>query len=297
MDSLLISKTKMELLKLLTTILKACWRFSVECYQKCQKDELTIIAGHLAFVTLLSFVPFVTVVLGVFSALDVFDDAKHLIENFLFNQFVPNTGAEVQNHIVKFMDNIGKMTGISLAALVVIAVMLLKNIDKELNRIFVTDKRKPFWKDLLIYLLVIVVGPILIGISVAATSAFMALEWIETVAGWLPTNMLNASLPIFFSFLYFLLLYRIVPIRSPSSNVAIVGAIITSLLFELSKYIFSLYISLFPTYQVIYGSLASIPIFFLWVYFNWLIVLFGAEFTCVLDDNLKARRSIINEKQ
>ncbi len=282
---------------MLQTLFKSVWHFIVEFYKKCQKDELTVIAGHLAFVTLLSFVPFVTVVLGVFSALDIFDEAKKLIENFLFNQFVPNTGAEVQSHIVKFMDNIGKMTGISLAALVVIAVMLLKNIDKELNRIFVTDKKKPLWKDLLIYLLVIVVGPILIGISVAATSAFMALEWIETAASWLPTNMLNASLPVVFSFMYFLLLYRIVPIRSPSSNVAIIGAIITALLFELSKYAFSLYISMFPTYQVIYGSLASIPIFFLWVYFNWLIVLFGAEFTCVLDDMFKASKTIMNKKE
>lgn len=287
----------MEFSTRLTDTIKSIWAFVVQVTQKCQKDELTVIAGHLAFVTLLSFVPFITVVLGVFSALDIFEDAKHLIENFLFNQFVPNTGAEVQNHLVQFMDNIGKMTGISLAALVVIAIMLLKNIDKELNRIFVTDKTKPFWKDLLIYLLVIILGPVLIGISVAATSAFMALEWIEQVASWLPTNWLNAALPIMFSFLYFLLLYRVVPIRSPSSNVAIIGAIITSLLFELSKYLFSLYISLFPTYQVIYGSLAAIPIFFLWVYFNWLIVLFGAEFTCVLDDFSKKNKpgSILNK--
>ncbi|MER2492469.1 YihY family inner membrane protein [Catenovulum sediminis] len=256
---------------------------SINFIKKCKKDELTVISGHLAFVTLLSFVPFITVILSIVSAFSFFSEAQVMIENFLFNQFVPEASADVQAHLLRFIENIGNMTGFSTAALVIIALMLLKNVDKELNRIFVTDKKKPLWKDLLIYFLVIILGPVLIGISIAATSAFLAIDWVQNVAAWFPGNTIGALLPVLFSFLYFLLLYRLVPSSPPSSQVAMLGALVTAILFEGCKYLFSWYISAFPTYQVIYGSLAAIPIFFVWIYFNWLVVLIGAEFTCVLE--------------
>ncbi|WP_440906065.1 YihY family inner membrane protein [Catenovulum sp. SX2] len=258
--------------------------FIIRYLKKCQQDEVSIISGNLAFVTLLSFVPFVTVIMSVMSTFGIFEQAQTSIESYLLHHFVPEASAEVQKHLVKFIGNLGNATGLSTAALFVIAVMLLKNIDKELNRIFVTNKKRPFWQDLIIYLMVIILGPVLIGISLLATSAFLANEWIQQVASWFPGNMLNAGIPLVFSFLYFLLLYRLVPAKAPSSQVAMVGAGITAILFEICKYIFSWYISAFPTYQFIYGSLAAIPIFCVWVYFNWLVVLLGAEFTCVLDE-------------
>lgn len=270
------------------TVTKA---FTLRFFEKCKKDELTITSGHLAFVTLLSFVPFVTVILSTLSAFSFFAEAQKMLESFLFDQFVPNAGSEIREHLRNFMQNIGKMTGLSALALVVIALSLLKNIDKELNRIFVTHKVKPLWKDILIYLIVILLGPALIGISLIATSAMLAMDWIQQVASWFPDNSLNALIPMLFSFCYFLILYRIVPAKPPGSKVAVIGALVTALLFEACKYLFSWYIRAFPTYQVIYGSLAAIPIFFLWIYFNWMVVLLGAELTCVLEEfkNLKKK--------
>ncbi|WP_017443848.1 YihY family inner membrane protein [Gayadomonas joobiniege] len=259
-------------------------QFVLRFFEKSKQDELTMTAGHLAFVTLLSFVPFVTVILSTLSTFSFFDEAQRMLESFIFDQFVPNAGTEIREHLQHFMQNIGKMTGLSALALVVIALSLLKNIDKELNRIFVTKKVKPLWQDILIYLIVILLGPALIGLSLIATSALLAMSWLQEVASWFPDKSFNALIPMLFSFFYFLLLYRIVPAKPPSSQVAVIGAVITALLFEACKYLFSWYIRAFPTYQVIYGSLAAIPIFFLWVYFNWMVVLLGAELTCVLDE-------------
>ncbi|KMT65090.1 hypothetical protein XM47_10990 [Catenovulum maritimum] len=263
--------------------MKPSLNFIKQLFAKCQEDELTIISGHLTYVTLLSFIPFVTVILGIFGSFDFFDSAQKTMEGFLFDHFVPNAGQEITQHLNRFIDNVSEMKGLSLAALLFVAMMLLKNVDKELNKIFKGKKLKPFWQDLLTYLLVIIVGPLLIGISLAATSAFLALEWINQAASWLPTEYFTVTLPLLFSFLYFLLLYRIVPTAPPSNTAAILGALMTSIFFELIKYLFGWYINAFPTYQVIYGSLAAIPIFFLWVYVSWLVVLFGAELTCIMD--------------
>lgn len=253
---------------------------------KCRLDEINLVAGYLSFICLLSFVPFITVCLSVFSAFPIFSDAQSRVEDFIFANFLPNSGAEIQLHLQSFIDNAKQMSTFGLIALFIIVLMLLKTIDGELNRIFSAKRKRPIWKAALIYLAVIVGGPIFIGASLIATTAFLTLDWIASVFSWFPVDVFSAFLPLLFSFSYFWLLYRFVPLNRPATTAAVVGALCTSLLFEASKYGFSWYLSILPTYELLYGSLAVVPILCLWIYLAWWLVLLGAELTSVLSDKL-----------
>jgi membrane protein len=176
------------------------------------------------------------------------------------------------------------MTAVGIGALVVVALMLIHNIDKTINRIFRIKKRPRLIISFSIYWMVLTFGPILLGASIAVSSYILSLS--SLAEGYTPglSSVLLALTPYLFSILAFFLLYLVVPNTKVQYRHALVGAAMASLLFELLKEGFGLYITHFPSYQAIYGALALVPILFLWIYLVWLVVLLGAELTALLQE-------------
>lgn len=249
----------------------------------CRDDQITVVAGYLAFVSLLSLVPLVSVTFSILKAFPVFESFKLSIETFVFNNFVPTSGDQIQQYINGFVDNASKMTAIGIVVLVLVALQLISSIDKTLNKIWNTRRTRPKVFSLAIYWMVLSLGPIFIGASLGLTS------YIVTLATMVDSYTLGVSvffiklLPFVISSAAFVLLFMSVPNTDVKFKAALSGAIVAAVLFEISKRVFALYITSFPTYQVIYGALASIPILFLWVYVSWVVVLLGAEFTVFVD--------------
>ncbi|MDF2154004.1 virulence factor BrkB family protein [Vibrio sp. CAU 1672] len=253
-------------------------------FKRMTHDRVNVNAGYLAYITLLSLVPMLTVLLSILSKFAVFADAGGVLQGYIIDNFVPAAGEAVHTALQEFVANTGKMTAVGGGFLFVAALMLISNIDKNLNYIWqVKKKRRPVF-SFSMYWMVLTLGPILVGASIAATSYVTSLKLIEheTITGMY--NLFLRWLPLLLSFFAFMGLYMLVPNKKVYLAHAAVGALVAALLFELSKKGFALYITQFPSYQLIYGALAAIPILFVWVYLCWLIVLIGAEVTAALGE-------------
>jgi membrane protein len=244
-----------------------------------KKERITVSAGHLAYVSLLSLVPVIMVFFMVMSAFPAFSEARNDFQQFIFNNFVPHAGDVVEKYMTEFVSNASGMTATSIGVLLVVALILISNIDKTFNYLWKTKVQRPVIFTFAIYWMVITLGPLLIGMSIAVSSYLNGLAtFADDYTPGFGTAFL-ALVPWASAIGAFMLLYMIVPNRTVKAKYAFFGALFAAILFELTKQGFGLYITNFPSYQVIYGALAVIPILFVWVYLSWIVVLMGAVFT------------------
>ena len=164
----------------------------------------------------------------------------------------------VQEQILSFVDNATRMTPFGLMVLLIVAVLLLSSIDHTLNQIWRVKKNRGLIVSYFIYLVVLISSPVLLGTSLAATSYLVSLSGIEEGADLYAIKIFLTSLHFLGSFFFFLLLYIVVPHTKVHFWSAVSGALIATLLFEISKSTFALYFIHFPVYQAIYGALAAV---------------------------------------
>ena len=262
-----------------------------------RSERITVSAGHLAYVSLLSLVPVIMVFFMIMSAFPAFTEVREQLESFIFTNFVPTAGDVVQDYVANFVSNASGMGAVSIVSLLVVALLLISNIDKTFNHIWRTQAERPLIYTFAIYWMVITLGPFLIGSSIVVSSYLAGLAtFAEEYTPGLGTFFLKL-VPSLAAIGAFLILYMIVPNRPVRAKYALCGALLATVLFELSKKGFALYVTSFPSYEVIYGAIAVIPILFMWVYVSWIVVLLGAVFTysitvtCDARDELAAKES------
>ncbi|MEP1382746.1 MAG: virulence factor BrkB family protein [Paraglaciecola sp.] len=277
MPSTFISKTN------IIALFNQCKAFLSLFINHVKQDNITVSAGHLAYVSLLSLVPFIMVFFTILSAFPAFAETRGEIEELIFESFIPSAGSQVSTYMTEFINNASGMGAIGILSLMVVALMLISNIDKTLNRIWQSKSERPIVFTLAIYWMVLTLGPLLMGASVAVSSYLVGLANYAEEYTFGFTTFLLKFVPFLMSISAFFILYMLVPNKKIEAKHALAGAFVAASLFELSKKGFAFYITSFPSYQVIYGALAVIPILFLWVYLSWIVILVGAEFTRVLE--------------
>jgi membrane protein len=236
-------------------------------------------AGSLAYTTLLSLVPLMTVVFAILTAFPVGEQVNEVVQEFIFSNFMPASGEVVHRYLLEFADKASHLSGLGFVVLIVVAVMLVASIDHTFNAIWEVERRRGPLNKFLVYWAVISLGPLLVGASLLATSFLVSLPVIsEATATGLGKRLLG-WLPVLMSAMAFGLIYWLVPNRPVNGWHALVGGVFAAVLFEWAKQGFAWYLTTFPTYEVIYGALATIPIFLVWLYVSWIVVLLGAEFT------------------
>jgi membrane protein len=256
---------------------KHAWRgageFTIAVARRLYEDRVAQAAGSLTFTTLLSLVPLLTVALALSTAFPVFDEAITTLQLFLFENFLPDAdGLEVLiDQILSFSEQAARLTAIGLAFLLVTAVMLMFTIDDTLNRIFRVRRRRPLGQQVVMYWSVLTLWPVLIGASLSLTSML-----IGTQSGLL------RLVPFVFTWAALTVLYILVPYRQVQFRHAALGALLAGIGFELAKRAFAVYLLKFPTYTLVYGAFATLPIFLVWMYVSWVVVLTGAIFTAML---------------
>ncbi|WP_193222305.1 virulence factor BrkB family protein [Alkalilimnicola sp. S0819] len=260
------------------------------------QDQCIRHATALAYTTLLSLVPLLTVSFAVLSAFPVFDDISAQVQAFLFDNLVPATGDMVFDYIQRFMGQTGGLTAVGTLGLVVAALLMISTIDKALNDIWrISDRRRPV-QGFLVYWTVLTLSPVFLGASVAISSYLLG-DWAELVELSGLRQWLLAVLPFLAEWLGLMLLYTVVPNRRVPLVHAALGALVAAILFELAKAVFALYVRSVPAYEVIYGALAAVPLFLVWLYVSWVVVLVGAEFTQGLSSYRESRRGGLADPQ
>ncbi|MCC7080696.1 MAG: YihY family inner membrane protein [Burkholderiales bacterium] len=244
-------------------------------------DRCVQVAGNLTFTTLLALVPLFTIALTLFTAFPVFQEWSNAFKVFLLTTLVPEvSGKVITVYMQQFAGNAARLTAVGLIFLAVTALMLMVSIERVFNGIWHARRSRSVMQRLLMYWATITVGPLLIGASLSLTS-WLVTQSMQSVGGG-AQELLLKLLPFLLNGTAFALLYVMIPNRRVAAKDALVGGITAALGFELMKRGFGLYVILFPTYDLIYGAFAAIPIFLLWIYLSWLIVLLGAVVVAVL---------------
>ncbi|UPG91397.1 YihY family inner membrane protein [Luteibacter aegosomaticola] len=241
-------------------------------------DKCFETAGALSYTTLVSLVPLTVAVFAILSAFPVFAEWRGSLANYAFQNFVPATGMKIQEYMLAFADKASQLTGISILVMLFSAVSMMVSIEDRLNRIWRVRKPRGWGSRLLLYWAALTLGPILVVGGLVASSYLTALPMLHAAADQIATQggLLNL-LPFVITFITLVLMYTMVPNRRVSWRHAAIGALLGAVLFEIARWGFTEFIRHAPTYEEIYGALAAIPIFLLWIYLSWIIVILGAS--------------------
>ena len=257
------------------------WKtFGTIFWQRFNQNKLTQAAGYLTYSTMLAIVPLIMVVFSIFSAFPVFNEVTGALKEFIFTNFAPSASDMVGQYIDEFVNNSKKMSAVGIISLIVVALMLINSIDRTLNSIWHDTETRPIFTSFAIYWLILTLGPLLVGVSIAASTYVKAM--FESAANFSFGLKLLSFVPFLSTWFIFTMIYMVVPNKKVSIKHSAAGALIAAVFFTLGKQAFAWYIVTFPSYQLIYGAMATLPIMLLWIQLSWTVVLLGAQLAAVL---------------
>jgi membrane protein len=232
------------------------------------------------------------VVVALLSGTPLFHEVMTQLRAFLRLNLVPEIADRIIiNYLPEFAANARRLTTIGVMFLFGTAVAMMLTMDRSLNAIWRTKERRPFLLSLGAYVALLVVGPLLIVVSVSVTTYLMSLpeHWKGLPA---PAHSFALqAIPATVSSLAFFLIYRLVPHGGTRWPPALAGGLVAGILFEGAKEGFAFYVAHAPAISVAYGAFASVPLFLLWIYLSWLIVLFGAELAAAIGEWPEVRKA------
>ncbi len=250
-------------------------------YNEMNRNNLTQAAGALTYSTCLAIVPLIMVIFSIFTAFPMFSEMTETIKEVIFENFAPNASDVVGSYIDQFVNNAKQMSVVGIMSLIVVALLLIRSIDTNLNAIWSGQKRGTIY-SFAIYWTILTLGPLVIGSSVAVSS------YINTIMAFsddltLPFGLkLLSFVPFILTWFSFTLIYTLVPNTKVHIKHAAGGALLATVFFTLGKKAFGWYITTFPSYELIYGAMATLPLMLLWLQLSWLFVLLGAQLAAVL---------------
>lgn len=249
-------------------------------WQRFLDDKCFETAGALSYTTLFAIVPLLTAVLAILSAFPAFADWRIRVSDFIFRNFVPAAGSTVQGYLLQFADNASKLTAVGILFFLISALVMMASIEDRFNRIWRVQIARGGGSRFLLYWAALTVGPLLVVAGVALASYLFALPGLSGAA---PVGQhLLAFLPFVVTWAVLLAMYMAIPNCTVPFRHAAIAAFLAAILFEIARAAFAFYVRSVPSYQQVYGALAFIPIFLIWIYFSWVIVLLGASLAAAL---------------
>jgi membrane protein len=258
--------------------------------RRFSRDSCPSVAASLSYTSLLALVPMMAIGLAMFAAFPAFSNMRDTMLRALIENAAPSLAVLVEEHLQTFIRNAGQTTGVGILGLAVTALLLINTIQTAFDRIWGGGRGFKIQR-FPVYWALLTLGPILFGIAFSISSYAFALAQSAGLANMSIAVRLYAALaPFLLEAVGFLLFYRLMPTRPVRWMDAATGAVIAAGLFEILKRAFGIYLGFLGTYQTLYGALATLPIFLIWMYLGWLVVLIGAEITASLPEWRSGRR-------
>lgn len=239
--------------------------------KQCQQN-----AAALTYMTLFAIVPVLTVLFSVLSIIPSFANLTDQVHDLIFANLLPDSGLEIKEYIVTFTQQARNLSWFGLLFLFATAYFMLRNIEKAFNNIWGVNRARAGISSFLNYWALLSLGPLFLGVGLALSTYLMSLKLLVDEYDQLGILNYLRFFPVLFSTCALTLIFVAVPnCRVPFKHAAI-AALITALSFELLKAGFGLLMGFNGSVPVIYGAFATVPIFLMWIYISWMILLGGA---------------------
>jgi membrane protein len=257
------------------------WSHVHEMFRFAQRrlieERLPQVAGSLTFTTVLALVPVLTIAFAIFTTFPLFNTFRASLEAYFIQSLMPKAIANtILAYLNQFASKATKLSAVGGVALIFTAVAMLNTIDRVFSHIWRVKRRRPRAQRILVYWAIVTLGPLMIGVSITITSyLFTATSGVVSHVPFIGA-VFYTLISLALTTGAFTLLYMAVPNRFIDWRDAVWGGAVAAVAFEIAKRLFAVFVTQFPTYTVVYGALAALPIFLVWIYVSWLITLIGA---------------------
>jgi len=245
--------------------------------------RLPQVAGNLTFVTLLALVPLLTIALAVFTMFPQFGTLQKMLEAYFQQVMMPkHIETTIMGYLTAFSSKATRLSLVGAGGLLFGAVAMVSMMESAFNQVWRIRQQRPFVQRHLLLLSIAILGPFVGGVSLMMTSSI----FVATGSTFKQYSIAHSAFFTLLSIIWmtgsFTLLYIVLPNRNVHWREAICGGLFAAIALEITKRIFAAFIVAMPTYRVVYGAMAAVPIFLLWIYLSWLITLAGAAVSAIL---------------
>ena len=253
--------------------------FTMFLIRRAKNDTILRVASSLSYTSLIALVPLFAIALAIFSAFPVFADIRAQLQEELFKTVAPSMEENISNYFNGFVQATAKLTTFGVVGIAVTAIMLLSTIENSLNFIFKVTRPRRFATKITLYWTVITLGPLLLGAAFSLRGYFAIDNSVEGIG-----RIISGFVPSLITMLVLTLVYTLVPNKPVKPLNALGGAFTTVIIFAILRRFFTMFVLNGATYKTLYGAMAVLPIFLVWMYLCWAVVIFGAVVTAALED-------------
>ncbi|MGI4848954.1 MAG: YihY family inner membrane protein [Janthinobacterium lividum] len=251
--------------------------------RRVAEERLPQVAGSLTYTSVLALVPVLTIALAIFTAFPLFDSFRTALEAyFLRNLMPPNIANTILGYLTQFSTKATRLSAFGAVFLIITAISMIGMVDRTFNRIWRVRSPRPLVQRVIMYWTVITLGPLLLGFSFSVTAYLLTATNGLVGASAMVGSVFYTLVSTLLTWGAFTLLYVVVPNRVIAWPDAAWGGAVAAVAFEISKRLFAIFITNFHTYTMVYGAVAAIPIFLVWIYVGWFITLVGALLSAAL---------------
>jgi membrane protein len=251
--------------------------------QRFSQAQLNQVSGSLAYTTVLAVIPMLSIATILIGQLSTFINLREEIQLWITNTLIPGGLSDtISRYLTSFSSHSKGLTLFGIAGLLFSAILTLMTIEKAFNQVWQVKQQRPFFKRIMMYILVTALGPVLLGLSIYITSYFVAASHDLDVGFRYHLELIDWLVPFLLTMMPFIVLYKFGPSADVWWRDALIGAIVAALVFETAKYGFTFFVSKAQVYKTLYGAFAIVPLFLVWIYLTWWVTMAGAVLTASL---------------